>query len=378
MIRHFRTALVGFMALLACGAAQAEPSAAEIAAYKQKLAIYEKAHGAFKKIADAYWDEIAAKRRIRIAKRKQHEPITLQDYVLKEPPTYSGSPRPVDPRAPTEPPPEQEPIPVVADFLKAAAEEFGFVPDLPQSEAEFKRAYGKAASAAGLTKEQIVGVYAFETGGHGTYDMQSGITPTRTRAISPALGYNQLLSTNTVSLLAENGERYLAALHAKSLLLRGEERRHFDKKIAALRKIIAYCRSVPLNWTSWDILAKKTRGGWGAHAAVLDIDIGPMLQVQKLLDSVIYARAKGHTATLAPAELELMNLTGDGNGIDLVTMPQDLRKVVPTSNFFQPDGYARNPVARRTGTVAKLFAELEGEMARGQNTPGAQELAEAF
>ena len=378
MIRLPRTALVIFLALLASGAARAEPSAGEIAAYQQKLAVYETAHAAYKKVAGAYWDDVAAKRRIRIAKRKEHEAITLQDYVLAQPPAYGGPPRPLDPRGPTEQPPEHEPIPVVADFLKAAAEEFGFVPDLPQSEAEFKRAYAKAASAAGLTKEQIVGVYAFETGGRGTYDMQSGISATRTRAISPALGYNQLLSTNTVSLLAENGERYLAALHAKALLLRGEERRHLDNKIATLKKIIAYCRSVPLNWKAWDILAKTTRGGWGAHAAVLDIDIGPMLQVQKLLDSVIYARAKGYTETLTPAELELMNLTGDGNGIDLVTMPQDMRKLVPTSNFFQPGGYARNPVARRTGTVAKLFAELEGEMARNQNTPGAQDLAQAF
>jgi hypothetical protein len=378
MIRRLRIALVALTALLASAAAQADPSEAEIVAFRQKLAAYEQAHGAYQKAANAYWDEIAAKRRIRIGKRRQHEPITLQDYVLAQPPAYSGPPRPVDPRAPTEQPPEHEPIPVVADFLKAAAEEFGFVPDLPRSEADFKRAYAKAASAAGLTKEQIVGVYAFETGGRGTYDMQSGISATRTRAISPALGYNQLLSTNTVSLLAENGERYLAALHGKAALLRGEERRHFDNKIAALKKIIAYCRSVPLNWKAWDILAKKTRGGWGAHAAVLDIDIGPMLQVQKLLDSVIFARAKGYTATLTPAELELMNLTGDGNGIDLVTMPAEMRKVVPTSNFFQPNGYARNPVARRTGTVARLFAELEGEMVRNRNTPGAQDLAEGF
>ena len=59
----------------------------------------------------------------------------------------------------------------------------------------------------GLTRDQIVGVYAFETGGNGTYDMQAGLCRTRpgARAISPAIGYNQLLSTNTVSLLAEDG-----------------------------------------------------------------------------------------------------------------------------------------------------------------------------
>ena len=45
-----------------------------------------------------------------------------------------------------------------------------------QSELDFKRAYAKAACAAGLTRDQIVGVYAFETGGNGTYDMQAGVS----------------------------------------------------------------------------------------------------------------------------------------------------------------------------------------------------------
>ncbi len=31
-----------------------------------------------------------------------------------------------------------------------------------------------SASAAGLTREQAVRVYAFETGGNGNHDMQSG------------------------------------------------------------------------------------------------------------------------------------------------------------------------------------------------------------
>jgi hypothetical protein len=375
MLFLIRIVLAAVLAISVGYAAQAEPPAAS---YRARLAAYEQAHAAYQHTAKAYWDEIAAKRRIRIDKRRQHQPITLEDYVLAQPPTYRGPPQPIDPNAPPEPEHEREPIPLVSDFLKAAAEEFGFTPDLPQSDAEFKRAYAKAASAAGLTKEQIVGVYAFETSGRGTYDMQAGVTPTRQRAISPALGYNQLLSTNTVSLLAENGDRYLATLHARALMLRGEQRRHFEQKIATLRRMIAYCRSVPQRWSAQDELAKHTRGGWGVHAAVLDIDIGPMLQVQKLLDSVIFARAKGYTATLTPAELELMNLTGDGNGIDLVTMPQDMREVVPTSNFFQPRGYARNPVARRTGRVAKLFAELESKMAREQRSPGAQEMAAAF
>ena len=86
--------------------------------------------------------------------------------------------------------------------------------------------------------------------------------------------------------------------------------------------MIAYCRSLPHSWSEYDEIAKNTPKGWGIHAAILDIDIGPLLQVQKLMDSVLFARAKGYMAPLTAAELELMNLTGDGNGFDMVTMPQ--------------------------------------------------------
>ena len=75
------------------------------------------------------------------------------------------------------------------------------------------------------------------------------------------------------------------------------------------------------------------------------------MQVQKLVDSLRFARAKGYTAPLTAAELEVMNLTGDGNGFDIVTMPHEMRARVPTSNFFQQLGYERNPVARRTAAL---------------------------
>ena len=87
---------------------------------------------------------------------------------------------------------------------------------------------------------------------------------------------------------------------------------------------------------------------------------------------------KGYMRPLTAAELELMNFTGDGNGFDLVTMPQDLRAQVPTSNFFQRSGYERNPIARRTGTVDALFASIETKMDRASQSQGAKELAEAF
>ena len=381
MFRSFPLVPALFVVALLASApatAQYQPGAAAAADYRARLGLWERVHGVYERAATAYWNEIADKRRTRIAKRRAHEPIGAGDYVLKQPPVYSGPPRPADPFAPPTPPVEHEPIPVIADFLKAAADEFGFVPDLPHSDREFKKAYAMAALAAGLTRNQVVGVYAFETGGNGSYDTQAGITPKRSRAISPALGYNQLLSTNTVSLLAEFGNRYLAALRQKAVMLRGEQRHAFDRKIEALRRMIDFCRSIPPHWSDYDRVAKTTRRGWGVHAAVLDGDIGPLLQVQKLVDSVNFARAKGYGAPLTAPELELMNLTGDGNGIDMVTMPHSLRERVPTANFFQPRGYARNPVARRTGVVAHLLGEIEQTMRREEQSQGAKDLAAAF
>jgi hypothetical protein len=135
---------------------------------------------------------------------------------------------------------------------------------------------------------------------------------------------------------------------------------------------------VPNRWGEHDKLAKTTRRGMGVHAAVLDRDIGPLLQTQKLLNSVLFARMKGHDRPLTAVELELMNFTGDGNGIDMVLMPQELREKVPTSNFFLRGGYERNPIARRTGTVAVLVAAIDAKMDRASQAQGARELAEAF
>jgi len=296
--------------------------------------------------------------------------------VLEQPPVYSGPPRPPGPAAPPAPP--RPSMPVVADFLKAAAEEFGFVPRRPANELEFKRAYARAAMEAGLTREQAVGIYAFETGGNGAYDTQAGLLGKGTRAISPALGYNQLLSTNTVGLLAEHGDKLIDQLMRKGEAAAGTPKAALLGKAAALRRMVAFSRTVPNRWNEHDRLAKTTAGGLGIHAALLDLDLGPWLQARKLVNSVLFARSKGHQATLTAAELELMNFTGDGNGIDMVSMPAALRARVPTANFFQQEGYERNPIARRTGVVAALIESIEANAARGARAQGARDLADAF
>ena len=351
-----------------------------IAEYRRLLQQYQEVHGAFEEEAGAYWSSITEKRRGRNARRREHLQITLDDYVLTQPPVYTGPKRPVnpEPEVPEAKPPRQyKPIPVVSDLLQAANEQFQWTPQKPASEVEFKRAYARYAMAAGLTREQAVRVYSFETGGTGNYDVQAGIEHGGRRAISTAMGYNQLLTTNSVELMAEQGQEFVRDLTARAAGLSGQPRQAIDRKIAVLKKMVAFTRTVPDDWSAHEKLA-DTPQGWAVHAMVLDIDVGPMLQTHKLLTSVIFARAKGYTRPLSAAELEMMNLTGDSTGLDMVTMPQAMREQVPTSNFFQRSGYERNPVAIRHNTVAKLLAITDNQMDSNSNLPGARELAAAF
>jgi hypothetical protein len=347
--------------------------------YRRKVVEYNAARQQYDAEVDAYWSAVADKRRSRAAKRRGSEDIRIEDYVLAQPPVYSGPPRPVDPSAPVEEPPPRKYVPVVADLLEAAAQEFRFVPQHPQNELEYKRAYARVAAAAGITKEQAVRIYAFESSGNGKYDVQAGLEYPRpgAQAISTALGYNQLLSTNSVELLAEKGDQFIRALQAKATASSAEAKAALLKKIAVLKAMIAFSRTVPDSWSAHDRLA-NTPKGWGIHALNLDIDVGPLLQTQKLLDSIVFARKQGYDATLTAAELEMMNLTGDGNGIDMIKMPAAWRERVPTANFFQPGGYARNPIAGRANVISKLLATTNARMDEEVRLQGAKDLAALF
>jgi hypothetical protein len=354
------------------------PASAAMAQYRRDLAAYLQAHDAYLAAAKTYWASIAEKRRSRRAKQTSGTPVVLDDYVLTQPPVYTGPPRPADPSKPPEPPQPPSFVPVVADFLAAAQQEYKFTPRAPRNDSEFKRAYVAAAAAAGLTKAQVVRIYSFEATGNGTYDIQAGLEYNKNaHAISTALGYNQLLSTNSIEILAEDGKSFVAALAATAAQLPDDEKKVLEKKLAIVGKMISFAKSVPDDWNEHEVLA-RTQKGLAIHALNLDADFGPLLQTQKLLDSVIFARKKGFATTLSAAELEMMNLTGDGNGFDMVTMPQDLRDKVPTANFFQPHGYADNPVAQRNNVVSALIAATNAVMDREVTKSGAKELASAF
>jgi hypothetical protein len=358
----------------------AKPSGEKVPAdYHQTLKACKDARAKHEAVAVPYWTRVGDKRKARFAKRRNGELVTLDDYVLEQPPVYAGPPCPRDPSVRQEDQPEDKPeLPVVADFLRNAKEHFAFEPE-QANEIDFKRAYVTVASAAGITRTQAVRIYSFETGGNGRFDAQAGLIFNKpgARAISTALGYNQLLTANTASLLATKGDRFVKTLQERASALPPESRKKLERKIETLKRMIAFSRTVPVQWSEHVKLARTPRG-LALHALNLDIEIGPLLQTQKLLDSVLFARAKGIDRELTAAELEMMNLTGDGNGFDMLVLSPEMRAQVPTSNYFQRLGYERNPIAGRTKVVEKLIAETNAVMDRLSRSDGAQDLARLF
>ena len=353
-------------------------SVAQAAPEDPPLGDYIRARQKFDDDSSRYWTLIAEKRHMRIAKRRNNQTVQIDDYVLTQPPVYTGPPKPANlPRIPQQAPPVY--VPVIADFVNSAAQYFNFVPERPQHEIDYKREYARVASSVGLTREQVVRIYGFESGGNGTYDVQAGLeyaTP-RAQAINTALGYNQLLNTNSVELMAEHGEQFVQALERKAAGAAGGRRRMLENKIKVIKVMIEFCRTVPDAWSEHDKLA-NTPKGLGVHAMILDVDVGPLLQAQKLVNSVAFARNKGYRGVLTAAELEMMNLTGDGNGLEIVMMSQAMRNQVPTANFFQQSGYGRNPVAIRNNVVARLIAATDAKMDKEDKLQGARDLAAAF
>ena len=162
--------------------AETAPMKAAMAEYRKKLAAYTKAYDAFDKIAGPYWRAVTDKRSRRRTKVANNIRLTAADYVMTQPPVYTGPGKPDNPLQPGK---QRSDIPDVTDFLANAEAEFGFVPEGPADEVAYKRAYAKVAAAAGLTKEAAVKIYGFELGGNGTTTSRPAASTTARRASSP-------------------------------------------------------------------------------------------------------------------------------------------------------------------------------------------------
>jgi hypothetical protein len=234
--------------------------------------------------------------------------------------------------------------------------------------------YAMEAIKLGLTRDQVVRVYALETGGMGTHDLQSGYNPKTGRAASTALGYAQLLAANTIEQLRKEGPEFAARLErqADDGSLPESKASSLRAKAAILRRMIADARKVRESWPA-HVAYAKTDKGLGMHALNLDGDIGPWLQVVKLRSVEDFAAKKG-LGNLTGAQLELMNLSGPAHGFEMM---QPIGSQMPTSNFFERKGYERNPIAAgKTG--GQLLAKIDEVMNRNVQKAGAQRFAKIF
>ncbi len=342
------------------------------------LKAYEAARLAFERKVDQYWRTIELKRKRRLAKLGAGKPVTAADYVKEQPPVYDGPKRPADimallPKPPPPPPDTHTPVPVVTDFLREAVEVYGFTPERV-SEDEFMIYYAIEAIRMGLTRDQVVRVYALETGGMGTHDLQSGYNPRTGHAASTALGYAQLLAANSIEQIRKDGEEFASRLERLAADERTPESKAeaLRRKAACLRRMLADARKIRDSWPA-HVAYAKTPQGLGMHALNLDGDIGPWMQVVKLRGIKEYAAKKGMD-TLTGAQLELMNLAGPARGFEMM---QPIARDMPTSNFFERGGYERNPVVHgKTG--AELLVKFDEIMDRNVQKPGAERFATIF
>lgn len=356
-----------------------EALAAKLTESQQRsYVLYLRGRAAFEQELRAYWGAVEQKRDGRKKKRTQGVAFTADDYITVQPPKYDGPSLPPDvAKIVTEvkPPEPETPKPGVADFLAAARTEYGFVP-VPVTEREFKRRYAEEAMALGLSKHQVVRVYALETGGRGTFDMQAGIDPDtrKGKPISSALGYAQLLSANSISELVKYGEPFAVRLTALANQpgVPGARAAALRAKVAALRKMQRAIRAMPNEW-SVHVKFGNTPKGYGIHAVNLDADIGPWLQAIKLKGLKEEAEKYGRP-NLSGAEIELMNLAGPRTGLEMM---DPVARGMPTANFFSQGGYYRNTIVRDK-VAAQLLAALDERMESSMKKAGAIEFAAAF
>ncbi len=342
---------------------------------------WRKAKGAFDRRLEAYWKEVNERRDGRKQKHAAGTAYAAEDYVTTQPPKYAGPELPAAvakvlaelQAKPAEPEKERT---TVADFLAAAKQLYGFAP-AHLREADFKRRYAAEALAAGLSKDQVVRVYALETGGIGTYDMQAGIHPV-TRAgkpISSALGYAQLLHANSVNELVKHGDGFVRRLTQMAAApgVGRQRAAELKAKAAVVARTLRTARSVPNEWSQHVKLGGAPHGS-AIHTLNLDGDIGPWLQVLKLKGLLETAAKEAKRTSLSGAELELMNLAGPRTGLEMM---QPIARGMPTSNFFSQQGYYRNSIVRDR-TAAELLAALEERMAQNIKKPGSVEFAAMF
>ena len=361
------------------------------ASYQEKLAAYRAAYSKFQKSEKRYWAEIERKKDIRTAKRKAGRQFTLDDFVLSQPPQYNGPKRPKNPKAGPikKAPRKKSTLPRADDLRRAMRDVYGY--KLPKvKEKDFKLAFAREAKRYGISAEQVIGVYALETGGLGPFDRVSGEIPQLDkkcrvkkyvgRPLSTAIGYFQLLNANTSSTIAVNArgkksERFANRLRAKAKEHRGKRKRALRAKAKLMDKVVKDMKAAVSrmnvrknDWTEYRALG-KTKLGRAVHALNLDPDIGPMIQMSKLafVRNIALERGLGDVPS---DRLELMNLVGWPRG---VRMLEPIAFQVPTANFVTATEIRANTSVLGDKTVAQSVEKIRRVITKRKQECGSKE-----
>jgi hypothetical protein len=352
---------------------------ARVAQYERDLSAFNGRKAAYGRTVDQYWERADQARK-------------AGAFGPEQPPARFTEEPPKDPRTGDAPPTEEEELSTIPDqygakdgskgFLQAARDEYGFEPEPPttdedEKEFEWKKEFARQALDMGFTANQVVGDYAFETGGDQNYDEQpkkmfaNGEGPAST-----ALTYAGLLTANTVDMIAQHGET----------LAREMEDIGKPEKARVLRAMMADAQTIPTDVPPaerWELLKDfgKTDKGRAMHAMLLDKDVGPRIAMQKLKSALDAAAEKG-MRNLSPADLALVNLAGNDMGTKMLGagMTSDQKRAVQeasTSYFFDRAGWDRNPIVKYR-TVGRLRERIGEVIAEKLQKPGSQEFYRAF
>jgi hypothetical protein len=390
MVRIARL-IVPVLALVAALAVALPPSASarSSAAFKETLSDqelrtfedYVAARSVFDFKLDAYWREVSDKRALRKQRKVAKLDLRTDDYVQSFPPEYKGPYLPValqkrwaqfQSEGKSGPVKQPDPLPTVTELLSLARAHYGFAPERVP-EREFKRRYAREALALGLTKNQVVRIYALETSGLGTADMVAGIHPISKKGspISTAIGYAQLLAANTINEIRKSGPAFIERLEQKARR-NPEQAEAIHNKIASLKRMVTNARTVPDVWGK-QVAHARTGKGLGMHAINIDGDVGPWLQAIKI-KGLKDSAARNGRETLSGSQIELMNLAGPGTGLEMM---RPAGMTAPTPNFFERGAYGRNTIVRGK-TSEQLLAALDERMNSNIKNSGAVEFAEVF
>jgi len=158
--------------------------------------------------------------------------------------------------------------------------------------------------------------------------------------------------------------------------LSGDRKAAMEQKIEALRRMIAFSRSVPNSWNEHDNLARTRRA---ASASMRRSSIAISVRCCR-------PRSCSFRAACAPQRLQGAADRSRARDDEPDRRRQWLRNGHHAQNFasgadrefLQQMGYERNPIAKRTAVSQRCLHRSTPRWIRRRQLPGAKDLAAAF